>query len=177
MTQDTLAWKIDSITPTGNSSVRLPIIDNDHIYFQGSQGASCIDASTGTILWQRQFPGESFFHASNILVDDKLILNGTTDHIYALSTQTGSLLWDNPDSGSTVDNMVHYKGVVYFSSDGNGKLYAVDVDTGKELWAYDSPNADKYPGAVFINGVAINEELGYLYTTDNIFAMCIKLEE
>ena len=176
MTADSLAWKIDSITPTGNSSIHLPIISGDRIFFQGSQSATCIDAPTGAILWQRRFPGESFFHAANILVEDRLILNGTTEHIYAISTQTGDLLWDNPNSGTTVDNMVHYKGVVYFGSDGDGKLHAVDINTGEELWAYESPNAEEYPYAYFGNGITIDKQTGYLYTVDNVFAMCIDLE-
>jgi outer membrane protein assembly factor BamB len=80
--------------------------------------------------------------------------------------------------------MVYYDGLLYYTCSGNGKIYAIEVATGKKIWAEPSPNKfsnnmngnKKRSGAnIGAGGIAINSNLGYLYTSDYYFAMCLKL--
>ena len=40
----------------------------------------------------------------------------------------------------TTSQMVHHNGVIYFTSGGNGRLMAVDMDSGELLWNLNSPD-------------------------------------
>ena len=74
--------------------------------------------------------------------------------------------------------------MVYYTCDGSNRIIALDPNTGKKIWNEPSPNnfKNKFNGnRVFRNanigfgGIAIDSMLGYLYTSDFYFVMCLKL--
>ncbi|MFT5911707.1 MAG: outer membrane protein assembly factor BamB [Paraglaciecola sp.] len=166
-------WK--NITPSGGSSNQPPFIKNNKLFFIGWENVLCIDILTKEILWQT-YTGNNF---TGIAINDILILNSLDKNIKALDINTGDILWENADSGSTSSFMQHFDGIVYFGSLGRGRLYAVDIETGEHIWAESPPNREtgKYPGAAFLNGVAIDTVNRVLYTDDEYFVMGIKLPE
>ncbi len=168
-------WIIEDLTPTGNSAIHLPLIHNDKVYFLGMRTVSCVDPATGELIWQVE-PGSSFASCLAIVAENMLIANGDNDDLYAFNLDTGTKIWENKNTASTVDNMVYYQGHIYFGSAGDGQLHCIRTSDGQEIWAKDSPNERNY-SAGFRQGITINPETGILYTTDAYFAMAIQLEE
>lgn len=173
---------IEDIEPSGNSNVLPPLIDDNKAYILGERNLHCIDLINRSILWQKGFPGGGHHLLfSNIIIDDnRIIVKPDNPHIYAFDKNTGDLIWATQETaGSSPSHMQFRNGVVYYTAEGNGKLYAVRTADGKVLWAEDSPQDGdiKYPSASFQNGVAINGNLGYIYAQDKYFMMCFKISE
>ena len=180
LTKGSTLYEIIDLDPQGDSNVRPPLIWEDKIYFIGVRTVYCIDAPTGEIIWKKYFSevGEHLWTCNILIAENKLIVNPDNQNLYALNPHTGEEIWKETNSGSTCwDDMVFYKGIVYFGSWGEGRLYAVDAQTGEHIWAEQSPNKAKDSRANINTGVAINPDLGYIYTADGFFAMCIKLPE
>jgi outer membrane protein assembly factor BamB len=177
VTADSIYWVIDDLVPDGNSNVRPPLIEGNRVFFLGGRTLFCIDVETGAILWDRQFNnGASGLLTSNvILAEGKLIVNPDDRTLYALDPETGATLWSDDDSGSNCSNMVAHDGIVYFTSAGRDRLYAVDIHTGEHYWEERSPHRRDFPNAQFVfQGVAVDPETGYVYTSDKYFIMCLK---
>lgn len=170
---------LQDIEPTGNSNVLPPVVDGDRAYVLGARNLHCIDLKDQAILWQKGFPG--FGHhlmLSNLIVDGtRLIVKPDNDALYAMDKYTGDLIWSTYEAGHGPSHMKYCNGMVFYTAEGDGKLFAVNTSNGQIIWAEDSPHDGnpKYPSASFQNGVAINEDLGYLYAQDRHFMMCFKL--
>ncbi len=84
-------------------------------------------------------------------------------------------VWVNTDTGSSPSQLKHHNGIVYFTSFGTGKLYAVDSETGHDLWEEESPNKSAYSQAGFdFVELTIDKEKELIYLNDRFFAMCIE---
>lgn len=180
ITQKRYEWIINDPEPLdGNSSVGDPVIHDGKLYFRGGYTLFCIDIATGAILWQRKFENhlEHLVISALVLAEGKLILQTAYGFLYALNPQTGSIIWKSEWHGGNCKQMLYYKGNVYFASGGDGKLHAVRVSDGRTIWKEKSPNAGKYGTSSITTGIAINEQLGYLYTTDDRYLICIKLPD
>ncbi len=177
LTQEKIEWVHEDITESGNSSVYQPIVHNDMVYFQGLKSLHCYNIETGDLVWERKFPEAGFLTCNMVLADDKLIANGDAANLWALNLDTGETIWNNTTIKShNSGNMIYHKGIVYFTSEGNGTLCAVETSNGSTIWEEDSPNEDDN-STYFKGGVAINPTLNHLYVIDGAFAMCIKLPE
>ena len=181
MTQDSTLYVLSDLDPQGESNVGPPLIWEDKIYFAGKRTMYCIDVQTGEILWKKFFTGfgETLYTCNWLVVGNKLIVKPDNQNIYALDPLAGNEIWKKTDSGATCfSDMVYHDGRIYFGCWGTLTIHAIDVETGEDLWNLESPNRENgYPTADFATGVAISPELGYLYTADLYFAMCIKLPE
>lgn len=174
--QEVIEWVKEDITESGNSSIYQPIVFDNKVYFQGSSSLHCFDIATGELVWERLFAGAGFLTCNMVMTDGRLIANGDAQNIWALNSSTGETIWHNTTLKShNAGNMIAYDGVVYFTSEGNGTLCAVKVSDGSILWEETTPNYDGWNSAAFLSGIAINEDLGYLYAIDGFYAMCIKL--
>lgn len=179
LSQDSLLWRRDSITPSGNSSVQPPLVHEDKIYFTGQRTISCFDALSGDLIWENELGDGIFTHflLSNILlVDGVLVVKNDYKYLHGLDPDTGVELWCQKETGHSKTYMVYYDGHVYFN--GDGYLFKVTVLTGEIQWKFKSPNKDNgYRDASFHStGVAIDPELKHLYTSDGYFIMCVDLE-
>ncbi len=180
ITADSLIWKVEDIDPQGNSSVFPPYIYEDKLYFKGAFTMFCLDTKTGNILWEKQFTGfgEDLLYGNIIIEDNKLIVKTSYESIYALDPNTGNVIWENEKSGATPTDMVYSEGVIYYGSSGDGKLHAIDINDGKQLWEMESPNrnADISSNAIFNRPVAIDPILNRLYTSDGYYFICFQLK-
>jgi outer membrane protein assembly factor BamB len=181
LTQDSTLYVLSDLDPQGESNVRPPLIWGDKIYFAGKRTMYCIDVQTGEILWKKLFTGfgETLYTCNWLVVGNKLIVKPDNQNIYALDPLAGNEIWKKTDSGATCfSDMVYHDGRIYLGCWGTLTIHAIDVETGEDLWNLESPNRENgYPTADFATGVAISPELGYLYTADLYFALCIKLPE
>lgn len=154
------------------SSTHPLLVEDNRIYFLASEDILCFDALTGETLWEKRGFAD-VMTSSMVKVGDKLAVNAV-EHLYIMDAATGKVLRDVPIGSNDSSNIAHHNGVLYFTS--GYSLYAVDINTGQRLWREPSPNgSDKLPAGFQYAGVAINHELGLLYTSDAYFAMCIKL--
>ena len=182
LAQDSVEWVNEDITSSGNSSIYLPIVHDDKVYFQGSNSIHCFDVLTGEEIWNRHFPGQGFFTCNPVLAENKLVINGDGNEIFALDIETGNTIWNKPNAdAANAGNMIYHNGNVYFtavSDDGYGKLYAIRVSNGNTVFAEKSPNRDEWSSnASFTAGIAIDPSTNYLYANDRFYFMCIKLPE
>ena len=182
LAQDSVEWVNEDITSSGNSSIYLPIVYDDKVYFQGSNSIHCFDVLTGEEIWNRHLPGQSFLTCNAVLSESKLIVNGDGNEVFALNSETGNTIWNKTNAdAANAGNMIYHNGNVYFaavSDDGYGKLYALRVSDGSTVFAEKSPNRDELGGgASFTAGIAIDPSTNYLYANDRFYFMCIKLPE
>jgi outer membrane protein assembly factor BamB len=75
--------------------------------------------------------------ATGALVDSRLILGSRADHVAAVDTASGRLIWSVPIAGG-VDGEALFdqaRGQIYLGSD-DGVFYAIDPQDGKIRWSY-----------------------------------------
>ena len=175
---------IDSLNMSG--STKTAFILNNKACMPLQNRIVCIDLLSKSILWYKKMnPGVGFSSGNPfIFVENKLFLKPDDRVLYQINPNTGEDIWVDKDNGSGCSDMVYHKGLLYYTCSGNGKIYAVEVATGKKIWAEPSPN--NFPNAMNGNrrrsnanigsgGVAIDSTLGYLYTSDYYFGICLKL--
>ena len=97
-----------------------------------------VDKYTGDIVWKRtDFEDRGSGMLRYQIHDDKLFgvnVIGSTQHVFALNPQTGSTIWKDVNRGGDAEVIHYLNGVLYFTSRGNGHLYAYDGETGELLW-------------------------------------------
>lgn len=179
LSTDTYHFQLMDVEPSGNSNVHAPFIDGDRAYLMGQKNLHCVDLVSGQILWQKGFPGSGHhLMLSNLVIDgDKLILKPDDDRIYAFNKYSGTLLWSQENAGASASHIYLDRGAVYYTSDADGKLYGVRTADGNIFIAAESPNStpDRFPGASFQGGLAINNKLNLIYLHDHYYMMAIKI--
>ncbi len=169
---------LEDIDPSGNSNVVTPLVDGNYAYFLGARSVSCIDLLEGNVVWQNLFYGDGA-HAltSNLLiVGNKLIVKQDHDLISAFDKFSGDEEWIRGEAGFTPSHMAYHDGIIYYTADGDGKLFAVNASNGRIIWAEDSPNEGEVP-ASFNGGVAIDPVNRLIFVADRYYAMAFKLPE
>jgi outer membrane protein assembly factor BamB len=131
-----------------------------------------VDMETGRELWRFK-TGGPVFHPP--FVNDDLVLFGSWDgRLRAVNRKNGDLIWDF--EAGRVDWEVHdifingiptvLDGVAYFSSE-DFNVYAVDIETGGEVWRHslgDEPQARRIP--IVDRTAYIGAWDGHLYAID-----------
>ncbi len=154
-----------------------PLVDGDRLYVTGGS-VFCFDLNTGSLLWEKPIDGG--VDGSLVAHKDILVVQGGQTGMWGLNKYTGEQVWYNKDTDGNVWELTLFDGIVYCTSSGYGRLYAVNAETGATIWKEFSPNAShpKTRNASFADaGVAIDPERRLLYTADGFYIMCIKLPE
>ena len=163
--------------------ISSPAIGSDGTVYVGSFDSRlyALDPSTGAVRWS--FKTSDHIYASPALGQDRA---GRTDAVYIASadgsiyalTPSGRLLW-RYDTGEPVRSSPalgpapapEHRDIVYVGSS-NGKLYAIDADTGRLRWSYDTTPENPYlrvrnnlnaSPALGRTGIYIAGEDGYVY--------------
>ena len=152
--EDGLAHRWTRIYPTAASNKTpklegfnsvLPAVNNGAIYFC-TNGGNVIraDARDGEMEWIHFFrpqTGDNYTQPANprclgsrpIVTDDKVIcMPKFTGYLFALDKATGRRIWRTPMIRGTQVLGVHGKRLIVL---GPNAIYAIDIDTGKMLWA------------------------------------------
>ncbi len=75
-----------------------------------------------------------------------IVMDDGRRKLVAFNTATGNKLWEETSAG-TNSYLSELNGVVYYGSSGDGRIHAVDIETGKHLWrlkSYDSYKDERY---------------------------------
>lgn len=110
--------------------------------------------STGNVgklglAWSLDLPGEVTLEATPLEVDGLIYFTGSQAKVYAVDARTGAVKWTydpqvwkhNPDkmhfSFGANRGMAYENGKVFFAAL-DGRLFALDAKTGKEIWVAES---------------------------------------
>ena len=133
--------------PTLNTSAYEPKIYNNKLYAWVGKNIVCHDLETGEQLWIRSFP-QDFLFSGFIIAEDKIIANNEDTFTYGLDPENGNTLWKTETSG-TSGRMSYLNGIVYFVGGSSGKLHAIDVNTGEEVWRLDAEKLGEPSESIF----------------------------
>ena len=162
------AW---TLSPGTNEAT--PLV-HDGVMFLHSPGdkLEALDAATGDLLWQYARilpPGVNASNKRNIALYGNKVYMGTSDiHVVALDVKTGRVVWDEPlteERGFTLTGgPLVAKGKVMIGTGGRvgGKNYivALDADTGKLAWRFNTIAQPGEPGGDTWNDHTAGERNG-----------------
>ena len=151
-------WKYEYDAPGSvpfPGSRSIPVVDGDYVYSCGAMGdLYCIDINTHKPVWNKNvwqdFGGGKIptwaITQNPVVYGDLLITAAQTKStgIVAYNKNTGEVKWTTPQMGPTgyaSPEIVTINGekqivMVTAGTGDNGKVYAVDPDTGEVLWQY-----------------------------------------
>lgn len=124
--------KIPQITAT-------PVVTDQFVYVPDSSGTlTAYTVQDGQAAWTFKTGGT--IRSSPIVIGNSVVFGSDDDFVYAIETQTGSLLWKSNERGRTLAlsddpaaSPVYYNGVIYINS-ADMKLWAFQADTGRLIW-------------------------------------------
>ena len=101
------------------------------------------------LAWSLDLPGEVTLEATPLAVDGILYFSGSYAAVYAVDALTGKLLWTfDPQTWKHNPLKMHFsfganRGVAYengkvFVAGLDGRLFALDAKTGKQIWVVES---------------------------------------
>jgi outer membrane protein assembly factor BamB len=133
----------------GDGPRGTPTVDGERVYALGASGdLSCLDASTGKIIWARnllrEFGGYNIpwgLSESPLVTGDRVLVNagGPNASVVALNKTTGAVLWrsQSDEAGYSSAVLAQVGGnqqAIFFTG---RRALGVDVRDGRLLWSYD----------------------------------------
>lgn len=124
-----------------------PVVVGDTVYVQDSKSSVfAIDRETGSLRWLRRYaaPNDG---PNGVAVAAGRVFAATDTTAFALSADTGERLWSQRladsdeqfvDIAPVVDDGRVYLSTVGFAPGGRGALYALDTETGRRVWKFDT---------------------------------------
>jgi outer membrane protein assembly factor BamB len=119
-----------------------PTIINDRFYHTLSSGfLECRNLSDGKIIWRKQNMASQYSTNGFIIVGNKIIvMDDGKRELVAYDLESGNMVWAESSAGNN-SYLKELNGVVYYGSRGDGRIHAVDIETGKHLWRLKSPDS------------------------------------
>ncbi|MCQ8186130.1 outer membrane protein assembly factor BamB family protein [Parvularcula maris] len=134
-----------------------PVTDGERLFFIDAVGVvTAIDTATGDTAWRQDLaPGDTGdkvpfynmigrtklrdigFGGGSAVVGGRLFVTSGFGFVAALDAATGELLWQTETNGPMRNPPSIADGMVYAVSISN-ELYALDQETGRERWTYQS---------------------------------------
>ena len=134
-----ILWRYTSPTPIFSS----PAVAAGRVYIgEGYHHDSdchlrCLDAHTGELIWS--FRTASHVESTPFISQGKLYFTAGADGVYCIDALEGQQIWHYPEVHADMSPVVH-KGKVYFGTGyGDYRIYAVDAQTGAEVWSKEMP--------------------------------------
>jgi outer membrane protein assembly factor BamB len=157
-------WSDDKVPYTHASPVRWSKDGKTHVIVRAGGKIYCLDAKTGTHLWNVADAGGNGSNGTPAIDGDRLVVCGNGIHVYQLAADKATRLFSaacqtDYDAGATILNQHAY--VL-----GRGGCYCVELATGKLVWQDKALMAGAYlapvlaDGKMFINGAKPNGGYG-----------------
>ncbi len=134
-----IIWRHASPTPIFSS----PAVAGGRVYIgEGYHEDSnchlrCLDAKTGEQIWS--FETASHVESTPFISQGKLYFTAGADGIYCIDALEGEEIWHYKGVHADMSPVVH-NGKLYFGTGyGNYRIYAVDAQTGTEIWSKQMP--------------------------------------
>ncbi|MQC18626.1 MAG: hypothetical protein DWG80_06090 [Chloroflexi bacterium] len=114
-----------------------------------NRATAALSLSNGEMIWERPISGAT---AADLALDGDLLLVGSFDQsLHALNVATGDERWAFAGRGWFVGRPLVEGGVVFAATMG-GHVYAIDRDTGVEVWSQAVDGAEFRATPVITNG-------------------------
>lgn len=143
-------WRHTSPTPIFSS----PAVAGGRVYIgEGYHHNSdchlrCLDAKTGEQIWS--FPTTSHVESTPFISQGKLYFTAGADGVYCIDALEGQEIWHYPAVHADMSPVVHKDKVYFGTGYGEYRIYAVNAQTGAEIWSkqmpypvWGSPSADE----------------------------------
>lgn len=192
-------WRINLGSGVGDrySNEATPVVHQGVAYITtGENDVFAVDVETGDILWtyQGNLPQDittlccAWNNRGVAIGEGKVFQGKLTGDLVALDQRTGEEIWSADlgdwENGQTITAApLYYDGVVYSGISGGeygvrGRVYALDAETGEELWRFwtvpdpgdvggdtwpEGTDARDHGGAVVWQTPTLDPELGLLY--------------
>ena len=131
-----------------------PKIYSDKIYLSCAERLYCLNLYTGEKIWDYPFEHGLFRY----IIDENtgiVIASGENTYTYGFNAWSGNLLWEEKSAGRPSELKI-LNGIVYFTTGGDGRLHALDIQTGKHIWKLKCPDKNYDPSYPFkSDGVAV----------------------
>jgi len=128
-----------------------PIVKGNRIFEFCGFTLVCHDLMTGDLIWSKTVQDQGFSVMG--WVDGKIVINSQDQKTRIINPDTGDTIWELKTSGNP-SIIRELNGIAYFIG-GNGRFYAIDVNAGKIIWDFASPDINSNPSAYFMQGVRV----------------------
>lgn len=153
-----IGWCSNSASPVvANNLVSVPI--DRYLYV--------FDANTGSLKW-KYGALDGYTYSTPAIANGIVYVGDNSATIYAFSASDRTLKWKKeliPNSGGYVSSPAVFNGMLYFGCSGDGKIYALDANTGNIKWSY-TFTLGYYGQVAIYNGVVYACSSMKLYALD-----------
>ena len=130
---------------TGGEILATPVISDDVIYIGSGDSNFYALSLSGTQIWKYRVESPIY---STAVVQNGLVYFGTKKgKVYALKTADGSLKWNNNDPEYCIEARLAYRDGVVYATAWDSYCYAINAETGKQLWKARAAGSTIRPGA------------------------------
>lgn len=147
-------WRI----PVDGASVSAPAIHNHIAYCTVNTNILCaIDLNSREIIWEKQLPPGWLWSPNAPAVNESgsiLVMPGRSDTLLAFQLQRKRLLWSFKGKKWFPYSPVIVRNIVYIRS-WDKNIYAINIETGEELWRYPAPRD-------FTSDIAVDVQFVYV---------------
>ena len=151
--------------PTANGKSAFLVLDDELI---------CIELSTGDISWRNKF-SSSTLGGNTLAVQNYIVASSLDGNMTCFNSNSGEKIWSTFVGGGS--EIAESNGILYSVGFSNHHLYAIDLQTGKYLWDYESPLSEEIQGAFFQYFLCVNSSLNSLFISDYFNMYCYELLE
>ena len=162
----------------GGTSMPTPLVHDGVMFLQTiPDTVLALDGSNGDILWRYQYEPttQSSSKMGLALRGDRVFVPTSDLHVLALHSKTGELIWNHEIASSSQptgrnryqlrsaplvvgDKLI--QGVTASFSPGGGFIVALDINSGKELWRFNTIARPGEPGGNSWNGLPLDRRSG-----------------
>ncbi len=122
----------------------------------------CLDAENGELAWK--FTSKGWIDSSPAISNDKVYVSSRDGNLYCLDFKDGKLLWKYATGGSDFSSPLAGDGKVFCASGFPNKfIYALDAQTGKQIWKAETKQMVYSSAALYKDGLYIGSNDGYVY--------------
>lgn len=154
----TFAWRKDDLNVLSDASIAA---DDEYLYTVTSEGILALKSTNGVVQWRTNLPTDGAYHELAAIEEEQIVIYGDicpfvdTHVLYALDSQTGSVIWqvELPGSidwyGQSAGSQRHpaiaydrgriYLRIVRHVGGKSGVMFgilAIDAHNGTELWQF-----------------------------------------
>lgn len=177
----TFTPKVKWLFPSGSPIYASSVQDEVAVYFANIKGqVYALDKNLGQLLWTYQSGGPIFSNLTRS--EDELYFQSDDGYAYKISAPNGQVKWKVLINSTPANRQFHFadngwnyrssslilKDDMLFIGSANGKLFALDEQTGKTVWQYDAKSAITASPSVSNKKVVFATLDGKIHTLDSL---------